>query len=161
MAASSSPIESILYDYVAWIKAGIAAYLAAITSAMADSLVLTTPINYEVSDADPWGQPRYPVVLVYPDEAPIESDIDSGHDEVQVSASCMIAISDGSPVYGTKRILRYMEAVREMIRDDRSMGNKVDMISTRGIAYTPVDPEQPAIRIATISVVIRKILDRY
>jgi len=156
-----SPVETVLTDFAAWLLAGIAAYLTGITTAMADSIALDTPVKFQVSDADPWGQTRYPVGLIYPTEVVVESDADSGHDELQIGAELMIAISDGSPDRGTKRILRTVEAVREMIRDSRSMGGKVDMITTRNIAYFPADPDSPAIRVATIATQIRKMVSRY
>jgi len=156
-----SPVEDILYNLASWIKAGIAAYLTGIMAVKAaDPVTLATPKDVQVSDADPWGQTEYPMILIYPTEAPVESDADSGHDELSVTAEIMIAISEGDPISGTKRILRTTEAVREMIRDDRSMGGNANMISTRGIAYYPGDPESPAVRIATITTQIKKLLSR-
>lgn len=157
-----SPVEDALYDLAAWLAAGMSAYLTGIAAAKAaDPITLDVPVQFEISDADPWGQTSYPVVLIYPTDAPVESDVDSGHDEIMITAGIMIAISDGSPSRGTKRLLRTAEAVREMIRDDRDMGNKVDLITTMGIAYYPADPESPAIRIVTITVQIRKMVSRY
>jgi len=157
-----SPVEDILYNLASWIQAGIGAYLTGIAAAKsADPVTLDAPKKFEVSDADPWGQTEYPCVLIYPTETPIESDVDSGHDEITVTAEIMIATSDGTPSNGTKQILRTAEAVREMIRDSRTMGGNANLITTKSIAYFPADPETPAIRVATVTVEIRKLVARY
>jgi len=159
--AADSPIEDILYDLKAWLASKVPTNLRAIETERADGMVLADPVLYEVSDADPWGQVSYPVVLIYPTEVPIISDLDSGHDEGQLQAEILVAISDGSPSEGTKRTLRYIEAIREAIRDDRTMTNKVNIMFTTRLIYYPTDPDSAGIRIATIGVDIRKILDRY
>ncbi len=154
--AAASPVEDILFDCLAWIKAGIAAYLRAIETERADSIALKDPAVYEVSDADPWGQTSYPAVLLYPSDAPIEADIDSGHDEINLTAELLIVFSDGTPASGAKRALRYAEAVREMVRDDRSMDGGVDFITVTRITYYATDPEQLAIRLVGVTLNIRK-----
>ncbi|MCK9569950.1 hypothetical protein M0R72_13485 [Candidatus Pacearchaeota archaeon] len=159
--AADSPVEDILYDLKAWLASKVPTNLRAIETERADGMVLADPVLYEVSDADPWGHATYPVVLIYPTEAPVLSDADSGHDEIQLAAEILVAISDGSPSEGTKRILRYIEAIRETIRDDRTMTAQVDLISTTRMIYYPTDPDSAGIRIATIGVDIRKLLDRY
>jgi hypothetical protein len=158
--AAGSPVEDILYDLKTWLSSNVPTYLDAITTERGDSIALDDPVLYEVSDADPWGQTRYPVVLIYPTEAPIESDLDSGHDEIQLTAEILVALSDGSAARGTKRILRYAEAIREIIRDDRQMDAQVDLISTRRIVYYPADPGALEIRIVTVTVDIRKTVAR-
>lgn len=159
--AYESPVEDILYDLASWVQTGIGTYLTGIAAVKADGITLDTPVKFEVSDADPWGHTLYPICLVYPEEYQVESDYDSGHDEIMVTASLLVAISNRDPSKGTKIILRTVEAIRELVRDDRSMTNKVNLITTRRITYVPVDPDQPAIRVALISLELRKLVNRY
>jgi hypothetical protein len=159
--AADSPIEAILYNYNTWLTANVPTYLTAISAERADGIVLPVPVKYEISDADPWGHTSYPVVLTFPTEVIVERDIDSGHDEINLSAETLVAISEGSPSEGTKRILRYIEAIRELIRDARQMGGLVDMISTAKVVYFPMGPEDAGIRIATIGFNVRKTVNRY
>ncbi len=154
--SACSPVEDILYKLADWLKENVPTYLDAIEAERADGIALADPAKYEVSDADPWGHTQYPVVLIYPTEAPIDADIDTGHDEIALSAEILIAINDGDPADGTKRALRYAEAVREIIRDDRFMDNEVDLITVNRIIYYATDPEQLSLRIVTVGVQIRK-----
>lgn len=154
--AACSPVEDILYKLAAWLLANVPTYLDTIEAERADGIALADPAKYEVSDADPFGQTQYPVVLIYPTDAPIEADIDTGHDEIALSAEILIAISDGDAAEGTKRALRYAEAVREIIRDDRSMAAYADLITVKRIIYYATDPEQLSLRLVQVSVEIRK-----
>jgi hypothetical protein len=153
--AAVSPVEDILLGLKTFLSTNLDSYLAAIMAERADGLTLESVRRIEVTDEDPFGQTLYPFVAI----APISIDqepLDMGHEQLTIVAEVLIVINEGTPANMLKKILRYAEAVREIIRDDPGMTAKVDQIRVTKTVHYAEDPDVPNLRAATITTEIIK-----
>jgi hypothetical protein len=138
--AYDSTIEDLVDSVESFLSTNVAAYVTGINDAKADGITLKAIRDVSVSDNDPYQSAKYPLVQLYPEQLALEQ-IAAGYDEAVMSLIALVAINDKSSVQ--KKLLRYTEAVRQVLRDYVDLGesefdvDKGQMVVT----YYPTDPD--------------------
>lgn len=143
-----STIEDLVSNVREFVNTNIANYVTEINNAKADGLTLNAIREVEVSDQDPYGATMYPRVQLYVENLELEY-LASGYDAAHMTFIGLVAIKDKSSQ--RTRLLRYAEAVRQVLRDYNTLGESSFDVDPRGmtITYYPTDPDL-GIGVATI-----------
>lgn len=155
--AYESPIETALEALETLFETYMDTYLTGISAAKDDGLVLESFKSIEISDSDPFSRTAYPVLLLSVEDM-VNEVVSMGHDEWTTSIAAIIVASEGTPDLMTRKMLRYVEAVREIIRDYPTASNAVDLISVESVNYEPTAPGDVSVKIATVHLKMKQLI---
>ena len=143
-----STIEDLIDAVEAHVRDNIKTYVAAVNSAATKSTALQDIREIEVSDQDPLRSGKYPRIQLYVDTLEVEQ-VSTGFAQATMAMIAVVAINDGNAQ--RIRLLRYTEALRQLLRDYHTLGQASFDVDPRGmvIQYFPTDPEV-AVGVATI-----------
>jgi hypothetical protein len=119
----TSTIEDLVYAVRDFIRTNYDTYLQAINDAKADGVTAESikSANIEVRDADPYDAGEYPYLMLYPSEVNVEA-LSAGHDEMQLTTRGLIGINQGNESTLPIKMMRYVEALRAVLRDYHDLG---------------------------------------
>ena len=147
-----STIEDMVDNVNSFISDNIATYVTGINDAKADGVTLDAIRKIVVDDADPYSYGIYPVILNTPNTLETET-IASGWDRATMEFISVVAVNKGTSATINKKLLRYVEAVRQVLRDFDTLGVStfdVDKSNMR-VAYYPIDPAGSGVKVGTIT----------
>lgn len=154
--ATVSVIEDLLAALELWIETNAPAKINAMEAVKTDQ-VMEDFASVEISARDPFSFPQYPVVLISP-ESIHQDQLSFGQDELTMRVNLVLVVADGAAEKLDTKTLRYMEVLRELVRDDRDMGGNADLISFVDAEFYPTVPGDTSIRLAVATVEIVKTL---
>ncbi len=143
-----STIEDLVANVREFIDDNIAAYVSEINNAKDDAISLTAIRTVEVSDQDPYSSTKYPRIQMFVENLELEY-LASGYDAAHMQFVGLVAINDKSNQ--RIKLLRYTEAMRQVLRDYNTLGESRFDVDPRGmtITYYPTDPDL-GVGVATI-----------
>lgn len=143
-----STIEDMVNNVRSFMDTNVGTYVTEINSAKGDGIGLSAFREVEVSDQDPYGATKYPRLQLYVENLELEF-LASGWDNAVMTFIGLVATKDKSNQ--RTRLLRYAEAVRQVLRDYRDLGETEFDVDPRGmvVTYYPTDPDL-GIGVATI-----------
>lgn len=138
--AYDSTIEDLVENVKDFVDTNLATYVTEVNTAKDDGLSLGAIREVEVSDQDPYGATKYPRVQLYVENLEVEY-LASGYDAANMTFIALVAIKDKSSQ--RTRLLRYTEALRQVLRDYVDLGESDFDVDPRGmtITYYPTDPD--------------------
>jgi len=144
--------EEILYAAKNTIAADIPAILATMQTEAGDNIPLPDfkiyGLGYNVE-----AKAKYPVILFHQAEVEIE---ESGQNAMSYNfdIEAVIACDDTDPEKLTKKIMRYAEAVREVVQRNSSLTNACHYAKVTRVQYYSGEARQLAIAVITINIFI-------
>ena len=154
-----SNLEDLVYAVRDYIRTNYDTYLQGINSAKADGVTAESikSANIEVRELDPFDTTEYPVMALYPGEP---SDISLAaqtlvEDELTMPITAVIAISAGTTATQIQKIMRYAEALRQLLRASLNDGLTWEAGREVSIKVYPTTPDEQALKIATVSWTVR------
>jgi hypothetical protein len=135
-----STIEDLVDNVHSFVESNVPTYVTEINSAKADGVMLTALRNIEISDTDPYAAGIYPRLQLFVENLEIEY-LSSGYDAAVMTFVGLIAIDDSN---GQRiKLLRYAEALRQILRDYRDLGESNFDIDPSGmtVTYYPTNPD--------------------
>lgn len=146
--AYDSTIEDLVDNVEGFFDSNLATYVTEINNAKADGVTLNAIRELEVSDQDPYAAGIYPRFQLFVENLEMEY-LSSGYDAAVMTFIGLVAINDSSSQ--RTKLLRYMEAARQVLRDYRDLGESNFDVDPRGmtVTYYPTDPEA-GVGVATI-----------
>lgn len=135
-----STIEVLIDDVLAHVTDNLTTYIAAVNEAATKATALRPISTIEVSDQDPYSGGKYPRVQLYVETLEVEQ-VSTGYASATMTFIALVAINDGSQQ--RTRLLRYTEAVRQLLRDYHTLGQSAFDVDPSGmvIQYFPTDPD--------------------
>ena len=134
-----STIENLVDAVELHFSTHIGSYVEAVNSGAAKASTLKPIRKVETSDADPYGGSDFPRIQLYVQSLETEQ-VSTGFAQAAMSFAAVVAINDGSEQ--RLRLLRYAEAMRQVLRDYHELGQSDFDVDPRGmtITYYPTDP---------------------
>ncbi|MCF7949740.1 MAG: hypothetical protein K9L57_10270 [Spirochaetaceae bacterium] len=119
----SNEVENMIYDTRDFIRDNFNAYLSAINTDVGDGLTVKSvkDANIDLLDLDPFSHNEYPVIDIYPTDVEV-GHMSMGSDQMGIMFTALVAINYGDAVKSSKMILRYVEAIRQILRDAEALG---------------------------------------
>jgi hypothetical protein len=139
-----STIEDLVQSVKDFLADNVGAYLGEINDAKNDGVSLSPFRSVRVTDADPYALSEYPVLILYPETLAVEN-IASGWDQATMTFVSLVACKhsggDKDADISRVRLLRYTEAVRQVLRDYHDLGVTAFDVSPRGmeVRHFPTD----------------------
>jgi hypothetical protein len=154
-----SNLEDAVYEVRDYIRTNYDTYLQGINTAKADGVTAEAikAANIEVRELDPFDTTEYPVMALYPGEP---SDISLSaqtleKDELTLPMTAVIAISAGDSTTQIQKVMRYAEALRQLLRASITDGITWEAGREVNIKVYPATPDEQALKIATVSWTVR------
>lgn len=154
-----SNIEDLVYEVREYIRTNYNTYLQGINTAKADGVTAESikAANIEVRELDPYDTTEYPTMALYPGEP---ADITAAaqtlvKDELSMPMTAVIAISSGDSKTQIRKVMRYTEALRQLLRESITDGQTWEVGRDVSIKVYPTTPDEQALKIATVSWTVR------
>jgi len=146
--AYDSTIEDLVDNVRDFVDTNVPTYLTEINDAKADGVTLAAFREIEVSDQDPYARTKYPRLQLYVENMETEA-LSMGTANAVMTFVGLVAIDDKSNQ--RTKLLRYLEAFRQTLRDYYDLGESNFDIDPRGmtVTYYPTDPDL-GVGVATI-----------
>jgi hypothetical protein len=136
-----------LKDYL---ETNLGTYLTAIETDAADGISLGTP-TYELGYKDIFGRNKYPAVLVVLDYVSQEES-GAGSAWLLANIDVVVAVTASSPDVLSKKLMRYMDAVYQLIGENESLGGLCLVSSFEGSDFLYGAPGAKDFGVVTISI---------
>ena len=135
-----------------FLEDNLGTYLTAIETAAADSIDLGTP-TYELGYKDIFGRNKYPAVLIVLDFVEQE---ESGAGSAWLSAhiDIVVAVTASSPDVLSKKLMRYMDAVYQLLGESEDLGGVCLLSGFEGSDFLYGAPGAKDFGVVTISIKI-------
>lgn len=143
-------IEVVTEGLKDYLEANLGTYLINIETDAADGIELGTP-TYELGYKDIFGRNRYPAVLVVLDYVEQEES-GAGSAWLSAHADVVIAVTASSPDVLSKKLMRYMDAVYQLIGENESLGGLCLVSSFEGSDFLYGAPGAKDFGVVTISI---------
>lgn len=154
-----SNLEDALYEMRDYIRTNYDTYLTGISNAKNDGITTESirTDNIEVRELDPFDTTEFPTMALYPAEP---NDIQAtamtlSKDELSVPVTAVIAVSSGDSKTQIQKLLRYVEALRQMLRAVVDDAQTFDIDRDISVKLYPTTPDEQALKIATIAWTMR------
>lgn len=151
-------IEDAIDAFKALILDHAGAYLSGIASDKGDGVTLEDFRSVEITTIDPYTQSMVPACLLFPETGSID-ELSAGSDQLTVRIIAVVVVGKGSPTMLAKRLTRYVEALRQLVRDNVDIGGAVGSCRMTGFEVYPA-PDRVTVGLATIDVEIIKEIPR-
>jgi hypothetical protein len=154
-----SNLEDAVYEVRDFLRANYDAYLQGVNSGKTDAVVAESikTQNIEVRELDPFDTTEYPAMAIYPAE-PDDIQVGAmtlGSDELTMPVTAVIAISHGDSTTQIRKLLRYTEALRQLLAAYLSFDTSFDVERGVRVKVYPTTPDEQAVKIATVAFVIK------
>lgn len=149
----SSEIETFVYEIRDFVRSNFNAYLDAINTEEGDGMTVESvkDANIDLLDLDPFSHNEYPVIDIYPTDIEV-GHLSMGSDELGNMFTALIAINKGGVATATKKIMRYVEAFRQILRDAGDLGASTWDVDPDQVVRVAVYPSaETEIKIASIT----------
>jgi hypothetical protein len=148
--------EDILKNVADFVEDNVGTYLTGITDAKDDGIDLPDFKEFVIEESDPFLRGKYPSCLMYPEEINDEQ-ISSGWNKIEMRIVIMISITHGNASTILKQIMRYTEAIRQLLNAYPTCGNAVDEVDPKtNTRYVPVQPGLSDKRVAVMTITVKK-----
>jgi len=117
--ANTSTFENMIESLKDYLTDNLPAYIDLIDAAQDDGLILDDVKSIKTDDSDPYSMPEYPAIVIDTMETDSER-IANGREENRLTVVIFICINSVEDY--KKRIRRYSEAVRQLLRDYNKNG---------------------------------------
>ena len=155
----NSHIEDALYELRDYIRTNYNTYLQGVNDAESDTIEAETikEANIEVRELDPFDTTEYPTMAIYPSEPDdiqvVGMTLDK--EELRIPVTAVIAITKGNSPTQIRKILRYAEALRHLLREYLDFDTSFDVERGVRIKVYPTTPDEQSVKIVTVAFEIR------
>jgi len=140
VADYTSQIEDTIEIMRAFVEANVSTYLDGITALKNDGISLDHFLTVKQTSMDPSLQQEYPACLIYPSGGTIEQ-VSMGTSAMTIEMTIVVAITKTSPDEMVKRLDRYVDALRQLLRDYQTLSGQVSFARMKEFTVIADDEE--------------------
>jgi len=141
---SLKPLEDYAYALKTTISSNSVAALSAIQTEADDGIVLSNFADIEVGYKNVFNQRNYPVCFIYPADVRYEDSAISS-ELVTMRFELWFAVTHKVSDSLTKKLMRYADALRTIIFENSTLGDKVINAITQEAEFWPGGPDNAGI----------------